>query len=359
MKKILLVSFHVHHYRIKIYNYFFEEFKKSGIDFAVLANSIQDVSLKPKFNVYIEKPSYLKYIRFIGEYQPDYVITYLNLSDTRIYPVMYYCRIKKIPLIYWGHGINLLTPDNVIKNIIYHHLHRLADAIILYSEGELRYIKKKNHPKVFIANNTLDFSGIEPRDKKKDLDYIRAKYHIREEHLVLFVGRVTELKKLDVLLNLFRDKNIALVIVGPGIKPHHLDIIREVPNYYYLGEIYEDKEIQAVFNASKFFCIPGNIGLGLNQAFFWGIPVVTLEGLNTPEIIYLKDHVNGYIVRQPEEIEEKILTTLKDEKLYADFSVKAKETADTVAHISKMFQGFYDTIKFIDNTKVHEPGSAD
>ena len=43
MKKILLVSTRVLHYRIRIYNYFYDEFSKHGIDFAVLSHNIQDV----------------------------------------------------------------------------------------------------------------------------------------------------------------------------------------------------------------------------------------------------------------------------------------------------------------------------
>jgi len=351
MEKILLVSTRVLHYRIRIYNYFYDEFKRRGIDFAVLTHSIQDVEDKPRFRVFVEKPSSRKFVDFIRQYRPDAVITYLNLSEKRIFPVIYYCKINNIPLVYWGHGINLLTPNHPVKNLIYRHLHRISDAITLYTSNELKYIRKRNHPKVFIANNTLDFSNIEPRDKERDLAFVRERFSIREKNIVLFVGRVTSVKRLEDLLGLFRDKDIALVVVGPNIKPHQLEIIERVPNYYYVGAIYDDDEIQAIFNASRFFSIPGNIGLGLNQAFFWSVPVVTLDGLNTPEIIYLDDGVNGYIVDRPEQIEEKILNALADEKLYRSMAINAKKTAETVAHISKMYQGFYDTIQYIHSRK--------
>ena len=348
MKRILLVSTRVLHYRIRIYNYFYDHFQKEGIDFAVLTHDIQDVEDKPKFQVFVKPPTRKAFVGFIKEFKPDAVITYLNLSETRIFPVVYYCKLKNIPVIYWGHGINLLTPNHLIKNIIYYHLHRLADAIILYTSNEKKYILSKNHYKVFIANNTLDLSNMPVRNKKEDLARVRKNYAIKEKKYVLFVGRMTTVKRLDILLNLFRNTEIALVVVGPNIPQEQLDIINNVPNYYYLGTIYDDNEIQAIYNAAMFFSIPGNIGLGLNQAFHWGVPVITLDGLNTPEINYLKNGENGYIVKNPEEIQEKVLTALRDENLYASLSVNAKKTADTEAHITKMYQGFSDTIAWID-----------
>ena len=44
------------------------------------------------------------------------------------------------------------------------------------------------------------------------------------------------------------------------------------------------------------FAIPGHVGLGLNQAFYFGLPVVTEEGKHPPEIAYLKPGRNGFMV---------------------------------------------------------------
>ena len=52
MKKILLISNYVFHYRITIYNHFYDEFKKLGYEFHVLSNQYQksDVGKKDSLN---------------------------------------------------------------------------------------------------------------------------------------------------------------------------------------------------------------------------------------------------------------------------------------------------------------------
>ncbi|OFY57402.1 MAG: hypothetical protein A2Y87_02490 [Bacteroidetes bacterium RBG_13_46_8] len=77
------------------------------------------------------------------------------------------------------------------------------------------------------------------------------------------------------------------------------------------------------------------------EAFFWGKPVVTLKrGHNSPEIWYLKEGENGYIARDEKDMELKISNLLADRDLYQRFSVSARETALTDAHISRMYEGF-------------------
>ena len=60
--------------------------------------------------------------------------------------------------------------------------------------------------------------------------------------------------------------------------------------------ISKSKQISEVFKASDVFVMPGHVGLAANQAFYWGLPLITEEGHHPPEIQYLKDGANGFIV---------------------------------------------------------------
>ena len=346
MKKILLVSNHVFHYRVKVYNYFYEEFKKRGYEFSVLAPSWQDVGIEPKFNLQIIDTSSRKYIAHISKLRPDIVITFLHLKDTVIFPVTLYCRMKKVPVIYWNHGINLETPDAKLKNSIFRRIHDISDAIVLYSPNEKKYVSDKNSHKLFVGYNTLNLEDVDTENiiSKEE---IRQKYEIQQENIVLFVGRIKENKRLDVLLDNFKHEDIAVVVVGKGISEEQKYIMDSVENYYYLGEIWDAVDFNSIFNSATVFSIPGHLGLGLNEAFFWGKPVVTMNVQHPPEVYYLKNGYNGFMTEDGTELKEKIMYIIRNKDVLSEMSRNARKTAMGTAHISNMFSGFMDAVDYV------------
>ncbi|MBN2215334.1 MAG: glycosyltransferase family 4 protein [Bacteroidales bacterium] len=350
MKRVLLISNYVFHYRLNNYNYFYKEFQKQDIEFQVLTFGRQKVNFDINFTITLTKKGIFSFIREIIRIKPSCVILFLHLKDYMIFPIAYFCKIKRIPVIYWNFGINTSTPDSFIKNNLYYHLHRISDALLLYTPNEKKYIKKKNHYKTFIANNTLNFSDLRKEDFT-DSEYLKREYKIKEKYIVFFVGKFQPIKRLDVLLNCFRnDPEIAIVVAGNGELGGLKEIIDSTANYYFLGEIkYDRKEMARIFSNIDILCIPGNVGLAMNEALFWGKPVVTIEEKNTnsPEIWYLQNGKNGYILRNEKELETKIKELLKDRKKYREFSEYALEISNTYAHISQMFKGFSDAVNFV------------
>lgn len=349
MKKLLLISNYVFHYRINNYNYFYNKFKEIGIDFSVLTNGVQQVDFKVEVPINVMKFSFFKYIHYINENKPDCIILFLHLKDLIIFPLIYYCRIKKIPVVYWNFGIDLGDPYNGFKNFIYRHIHGLVNAILLYSPNEYIFIKPRYHAKTFVANNTINMTDYEGMQLRGNI--LRDVYKVKEKHIVLFVGRIIPAKRVDVLLRCFRNTpEIAVVIAGKGITSEMLEIINIQPNYYYLGEIKYDKtEISKIYYGADIVCIPGNVGLAIIEAFFWGKPLITLKstkGLNSPEIFYLKNGENGYITDNEKEMEEKIIHLLSNPELYEQFSKKARDVVQTEGHISKMFSGFHEVFNY-------------
>ncbi len=347
MKKILLVSNYVFHYRINNYNYFYNEFKKIGYEFHVLACEAQKVDFEIKFPLTIKEFKFFSYIKFIKKLKPDVVINFLHLKDKIIFPIIYYCKLARIPVIYWNFGINTATPEAKFKNQLYYHIHRLSDAIILYSPSEKKFIKKKNHHKLFIGYNTLNFTNID-REKFTDRNYLRTRYNIKEKHIILFVGRIKPVKRLDWLLECFRNKDIAIVVVGSGINDEQLEIIKTTSNYYYLGEIsYDNDEIGRIFYSSDIYCVPGNLGLSLIEALFWGKPSVTFVKRGSPEMYYFKDGYNGYRVESKKDFEDKISELLNNPAKYRTISENAGKTYEEKAHIRYMFNGFRKAIEYV------------
>ena len=345
-KRILLISNRVMHYRSRIYNKFFDLFNELGYEFHVASNDFQKVDFPIRYIRHDIPFSTKNYIQLINDIKPDVCINFLHLKDKIIFPLTLYCRWKKIPMIYWNHGINIKTPNAKFKNAIFHFIHTISNAVILYSPAQLKYLSKRNQKKTFIAKNTLDFSDVN-KNVLRTPNEVKDFYGIKEKHVILYISRILPYKGLDILLEQFKDSpQTALVIVGGGINEQQQSLIDSTPQYYYLGEKY-GKEVDEIYQIGDVFSTPGHIGLALNQAMFWGIPVVVLNRIHAPEIIYLKQGENGFIVNSATELKSKILEICNNEKLRERMSAAARRTYETEMQIENMFQGFIEAIHFV------------
>lgn len=144
------------------------------------------------------------------------------------------------------------------------------------------------------------------------------------------------------------------MIVGDSMGADLSSIINK-KNTIYLGEIYDPRDIQIskIFKMSDIFCIPGDVGLGLNQAFYWGLPVVTEDGLQPPEINYLTPGRNGFIVPENDlsSLKEKLILLLENDTLRKEFSENARKDIMENGSIERMFSGFLDCTNRICNKK--------
>ena len=356
MKKILLISNKIMHYRVSVYNYFHKRFAEEGYEFSVIADKMQKENrFKPVFDFKEIPFKFSKYIDEIKKLRPDFVIIFLHIKDFIIWPLVYWLRMKKIPVIFWTKGANLDDPENFFRNVLFRKLHTLCDGLILYSPKEINFIMKKNRNKVSVANNTINFSDFpevteSPEEIKKSLG-------INYRKIVLFVGRMGiggERKKVDHLIKIFGEidnPDYGLIIVGSGLSDS-LKACINPKNTIYLGEIHDPEQvmISRIFKMSDLFVIPGHIGLGINQANFWGLPVITEEGKQPPEIQYLIDGVNGYIVKENDivSLKEKMISLLENDNLRLKFSDESRKNIMKNGSTESMFGGFLESVKKLD-----------
>ena len=347
MKKLLLISNKVFHYRVSIYNYFARNFREHGWAFIVRSNELQkDSPYHIQFDFKEIPFNFFIYKKEIEDINPDVVIIFLHLKDIIMWSLIHWLKIKKIPIVYWNHGINLLDPQNKLKYFLFNYLHTLSNAIILYSENEMKYIKKKNRHKVSIANNTINFEDIP--EIKESKEQIKKELDIQFEKVVLFVGRIQEYKKLHHLIEIFNEKNtkgIGLVIVGKCLYKGILEKMNK-DNTMYLGEIYDPVKINKIYKMADVFSMPGVIGLSLNHAFYWGLPVVTENTQHSPEICHLKNGYNGFIVQNNDviELKNKISLLLENDAKRLEFSNNARKEIFSNGSIINMFNGFINCL---------------
>lgn len=355
MKKVLLISNKVMHYRASVYNYFAQRFDKYGWEFIVRTNELQKENPYPlRFDLKEMEFGFRSYRQEIEKLKPDVVIIFLHLKDMIVWPLVHWLKFKGIPIAFWTKGLNLDDPNNRISYLLYRYMHSLSDAIILYSGHELNYINEKNRQKVFIANNTINFEHIPEISKSKE--EIKREFGIPFEKVVLSVGRHDAAggrKRIDHLVQVFNeieDEGIGLVIVGSGMRS---DLLAKMNrnNTIYLGEIHDPQDVQIskIFKMADIFSIPGHVGLGLNQAFYWGLPVVTEDGPQPPEIHYLINGRNGFLVpyNNLPQLKTKIMYLLTNNYVRQNFSKNAREDILKNASIQNMFNGFKNCIQYL------------
>lgn len=350
MHKVILISNKLFDYRVRVYEEFYELFLSRGIIFKVYVTSFGGIEYNNTSGLDIQKieESFRVVSDVLIKEKPDAVINFLHPTNKMMWLLYGYTLLHRIPNVYWNHGINLQDPHNLLKNIIYRFIHRISSAIILYSENELKHISKGNWSKTFIANNTISFSRIP--DVQESKEALKKEFGIAYDKIVLFVGRIQKRKRLDVLLKIFEDEifsDYGLVIVGGGLEETDKVLIDGMHNVIRLGPVYDEKKINQLFKLSDVFCIPGTNGLGINQAMYWGLPCMALNVKHSPEICYLKNGINGYLVEDEAALKDKLLTVLKDDKLLAQLSASAASSIRQSASIEKMIGGFLNAIDVV------------
>lgn len=345
MKKILLISNYVFHYRQKVYNYFAERFVDEGYEYHVLSDEYQETHYDFKFVKHILPFSIKGYCDMIKNLCPDVVIVFLHLKDKIQLPIIMYCKFKGIPVVYWNKPNSSDDPNNKIKNMMYHFIQDRCNAVITYTPELKGKFSKKSQKRLFVAFNSVNNTDIDRT--KYDKEGIKRKFGIKEKRVILYISRMRSSKRISVLLDaMANEKDIAVVAMGAGITSDLQDKFNSAHNLYYLGQKYGEEGYE-VWAMGDIFSIPENCGLGINDAVFWNLPIVTINGKQAPEIYYLHDGKNGFLCNDEDEYKKKLLSICNDDNLLTQLKFGNQEIFDKEVDIKNMYQGFLNAIKFV------------
>jgi glycosyltransferase involved in cell wall biosynthesis len=356
-RKILLISNEVMHYRVPVYNYFHRRFREYGYEFCVIADRLQRENRKKLQFELQELPfDFVAHKRAISQAQPAAVILFLHLKDLVMWPLMHWMKVSGIPFAFWTKGGNWDAKGSRWRYLMFNYVHALSDSLILYAQPCKDLIRPQYHPKAFVANNTVNFDDYPAVSESKE--EIKREFGIPFAKTVIFMGRMGVgggRKRVDHLIEIFRTLDrvdVGLVLVGSGLS-EELKARMNPRNTIYLGEIQDDKDLQVskLCKMADVCAIPGHVGLGLNQAFYWGLPVVTEEGDHPPEVFYLKSGRNGFMVPRNDltQMKERLLDLLDNDALRAQFSRHAREDILREASIEGMFSAFKDSVDYMKN----------
>lgn len=359
IKNILLVyddGRKLPNYRVENYKYLHTYLKDHNYKFAVVAEGVQkgfeNIVDFPLFNL---KFGIRNLIRLVLKFKPQACILVINHSKYYFFPILLFLKVARIKAITWTHGVNLQRKNSILSRLIHYLEHALCDGIILYAEHLKKFIAKSHRRKVFVANNTLNLTEYKPQytDRRK----ILGKYGIKTEKNIIFVGRIQKRKRIQDLLmafSLIREPKWGLIIVGPDEEGILYQLTKKDMRIYTIGPLY-GKEVLDLLSACDVFCIPGAIGLSIVDAMYCGLPVVTEKVDHGPEIMYLRDGENGFLVEKGnyKALADCLRLLLEEEELRVKFSKSAREEIATNGHIDNMCKGVVECLNFLTGSKTN------
>lgn len=172
--------------------------------------------------------------------------------------------------------------DAKMKLWLYHHV----AGTFVYGDRAKRLLIEKGIAKdsIFTIHNSLDYDKQKSLRESIEVSYI-YKEHFRNGYpTIIFIGRLTKVKKLDMLIEaLAKLKNQGeyynLVFVGDGVERENLEKktvdMQLQNNIWFYGACYDEKKnAELIYNAD--LCVsPGNVGLTAMHALVFGCPVIT------------------------------------------------------------------------------------
>lgn len=218
------------------------------------------------------------FINWLSEWQPDALIVEANVRYLSTPAAVSWMHARRRPVVGWGLGApggNRL--ENALRSSFLHNL----DAVIAYSQtGADQYCAAGISPeKIFVAANAVTSKPSTPAP-------VRADAYTGGKPCILFVGRLQERKKLDVLLNACaaQPANLKprLVIVGDGPDRSRLEQLawQVYPSAEFVGAKH-GAELDLYYQAADLFVLPGTGGLAVQQAMAHALPVIVGEADGT------------------------------------------------------------------------------
>ncbi|MEX0965807.1 MAG: glycosyltransferase family 4 protein [Bacteroidia bacterium] len=288
---------------------------KSGIR-QVSANYAEEV---PAFH-YLPKETtvFQNVLAVILKFRPKVIIHEIALGAVSMYFSFILAKLLGIKFIFWGHGFdrtkgfNPNSPGDKLRLF----LMRKADAVILYG-NQMQDVLKKHLPaeKLFVARNTIDtdrFLRIKEELDERGREQVKAAIGFRHRYNLVFIGRLLEEKRPEILLNLLiklREqgvKDVAVHFIGDGPEKEAIEqliIEKKLRGQVFLhGSIHDPVESGKFLYAADLMVMPGYLGLSVNHAFCFSCPVVSFrQGENgpfhSPEAENIVQNQTGYLAK--------------------------------------------------------------
>ncbi len=271
-----------------------------------LNNSNEGLSVNPKVNVTIKNVGILEGRKFYTDLFMDSAIVLSTSSEFSKY-VLRYAKCKRI---LWEHYETTLANQKYLSKF---------DLIVVPNK------KLKNYYLKYNKNTLIINDGIELPNEKA----------IRKGKNIIFIGKLTKDKRIDLLLDMYKNISIvtqtSLVIIGSGeMRSFYENKVKKdnLKNVYFRGLLTKEEVENELLNSAVYVNMNENdsTNLSMLEAMSYGVPVISFD---TEESLFpfIVDEINGFLIKgqNTEIMYERIKSLLENEELLESFSLCAKE----------------------------------
>ena len=244
------------------------------------------------------------------------------------------------------------------KYLIY--FFNLADWVTIPTKtGADLYIKQGLKNKITHISNGIDTKIFNPNNNG---EYLRKRFNLPKKNIVLYAGRMTQEKNLDVLLKAIPfvtkeiDSHFLFVGSGGEYKKYleNLAVELNVSKYTTFTDFLDWKDYPNIYAIADVFAMPAESELQsivTLEAVASGLPVVVVNKGALPE---LAAYENGLVFepKNSEQMAEQIIKILIDENLKKIMGKKSLDLTKqhSLGSVAKQYEQLYE--KVIENHKI-------
>lgn len=273
-------------------------------------------------------------MRAVEEFQPD--IIHVQHAFYLTWIASFLKSFYGIPFIVTAHGSDIYNTslDNRFRVLTNQALSR-AEYIICVSPHIKKWLLKVygNHlsRKTRIIPGGIDLDAYE---KPIDVGGIEKKYKLSGQALILYVGRITEVKGLRYLILAAPSIRGQVYIIGDGdTRPELEEMVarRNIPNVHFIGYMgkKKDKDLLAFYKRASVVVVPSiwdeALGLVILEAMAAETPVIASNKGGIP--LAVKDGQTGLLVRakSAKALSKAIATILNSPTLHTRLAKNARK----------------------------------
>lgn len=219
------------------------------------------------------------------------------------------------------------------------------DRIIFYTNSTYQKAINSNlikSEKAYWANNTIDTVEVD-----KYYDFLLPP---SDPITIVFIGRLIAIKRIEDLILFFNNltkkyKNkFVLEIIGDGPQSEVVkNAISNTSKIVWHKTLVDEKKIAPIMARASLVFVPGLSGLSINHAFAYGRPYATFYAdRHGPEISYLEDGKNGFIIENDIEKVEKFLNNREEIKKFCEMAYNTSKNLSVHKWVEQIVNALHE-----------------